>query len=116
VYLRASMINGCSYCLQMHSHDALGGGERIERLFQLGAWEESPAFTERERAALAWTDAVTLVHSGHVPDSVHERARAQFSEKELVDLTWAIVSINGWNRMSISFRGQPEIPWLTGHA
>jgi AhpD family alkylhydroperoxidase len=110
VKLRASWINGCSYCLQEHSHDALEGGERIERLFQLGAWSESPVFTPRERAALAWTDAVTLVHAGHVPEEVYERARSQFNEKELVDLTWAIVAINGWNRMSISFRGQPEIP------
>jgi AhpD family alkylhydroperoxidase len=110
VKLRASMINGCSYCLQEHSYDALEGGERVERLFQLGAWAESPVFTGRERAALGWTDAVTLVHNGHVPDEVYLQARSEFSEKELVDLTWAIVAINGWNRMSISFRGQPEIP------
>ena len=110
VNLRSSMLNGCAYCLQMHSHDAMEMGERPERLFQLGAWEESPVFSAREKAALAWTDAVTLVSSGHVPDAVFGRARAQFSEKELVDLTWAIVAINGWNRMSIAFRGQPEIP------
>jgi AhpD family alkylhydroperoxidase len=110
VRLRASMINGCAYCLQMHSHDALERGERIERLFQLGGWAESPVFSARERAALGWTDAVTLVHSSRVPEAVYEQARSQFSEKELVDLTWAIVTINGWNRMSISFRGQPEIP------
>lgn len=110
VNLRSSMLNGCAYCLQMHSRDAMEMGERPERLFQLGAWEESPVFSAREKAALAWTDAVTLVSSGHVPDAVFGRARAQFSEKELVDLTWAIVAINGWNRMSIAFRGQPEIP------
>jgi alkylhydroperoxidase family enzyme len=84
-------------------------GERPERLFQLGAWAESPVFSTRERAALAWTDAVACVGTGHVPREVFERARVQFSEKELVDLTWAIVAINGRNRMSIAFRGQPEI-------
>ncbi len=110
VYLRASMINGCVYCLQLHSSDALAGGERVERLFQLGGWAESPVFSSRERAALAWTDAVTRVSESHVPPALYEQARRHFSEKELVDLTWAIVSINGWNRMSISFRGQPEIP------
>jgi AhpD family alkylhydroperoxidase len=109
VNLRASMLNGCAYCLQMHSHDAIELGERIERLFQLGAWAESPVFSAREKAALAWTEAITLVSVDHVPDEVFERARAQFSEKELVNLTWAIVAINGWNRMSIAFRGQPEI-------
>jgi AhpD family alkylhydroperoxidase len=110
VKLRASMINGCSYCLQEHSLDALEGGEKVERLFQLEAWRESPVFTARERAALEWTDAVTLVHTSHVPEEIYLRARSEFSEKELVDLTWAIVAINGWNRMSITFRGQPEIP------
>jgi AhpD family alkylhydroperoxidase len=110
VKLRASMINGCSYCLQEHSLDALEGGEKVERLFQLEAWRESPVFTARERAALEWTDAVTLVHTSHVPEEIYLHARSEFSEKELVDLTWAIVAINGWNRMSITFRGQPEIP------
>jgi AhpD family alkylhydroperoxidase len=110
VKLRASWINGCAYCLQEHSSSALEKGERVERLFQVGAWAESPVFSARERAALAWTDAVTLVASSRVPDEVYQQARAAFSEKELVDLTWAIVAINGWNRMSISFRGQPEIP------
>jgi AhpD family alkylhydroperoxidase len=110
VKLRASSINGCAYCLQYHSSSALKKGERVERLFQVDAWMESPVFSARERAALAWTDAVTLVAIGHVPEEVYALARAQFSEKELVDLTWAIVAINGWNRMSISFRGQPEIP------
>ncbi len=109
VNLRASMLNGCAYCLQMHSHEAMELGERPERLFQLGAWGESPVFTAREKAALAWTDAVTHVSQDHVPDEVFTGARTQFSEKELVDLTWAIGAINGWNRMSIAFRGQPEI-------
>ena len=110
VRLRASGVNGCAYCLQMHSHDLLERGERVERLFQLGAWAESPVFTERERAALEWADAVTLVHTSRVPDELYERVRKQFTEKELVDLTWAIVGINGWNRVEIAFRGAPEIP------
>lgn len=110
VNLRVSMLNGCAYCLQMHSHDAMEIGERQERLFQLAAWAESPVFSLRERAALGWADAVTQVSSGHVPDAVYDRVRAEFSEKEVVDLTWAIVAINGWNRMSIAFRGQPEVP------
>ncbi len=110
VRLRASMVNGCAYCMQMHSHDALKSGERVERLFQLNVWPESPAFSARERAALAWTDAVTLVASSHTPNDVYANARREFSEKELVDLTWAIVAINGWNRMAISFRTPPSIP------
>jgi AhpD family alkylhydroperoxidase len=110
VRLRASMINGCSFCVQMHSHDALRGGEREERLFQLNTWTESPVFTSRERAALAWTDALTLISSTHAPDEVYSVARGEFSEKELVDLTWAIVAINGWNRMAIGFRTPPSIP------
>ncbi len=110
VRLRASGLNGCAYCLQMHSHDLLERGERIERLFQVGGWAESPVFSDRERAALEWTDAVTLVNVSRVPDELYERVRKQFTEKELVDLTWAIVGINGWNRVEISFRGTPEIP------
>lgn len=110
VLLRVSLVNGCSYCLQAHSQDALEHGERVERLFQLGAWEESPVFSARERAALAWADAVTQVRHRHVPEDVYARARTELSEKELVDLTWAVVSINSWNRLSIAFRGQPEIP------
>jgi len=110
VYLRASMVNGCAYCMQMHSQEALEGGERVERLFQLEAWRESPVFSVRERAALAWTDALTLIREGHVPDEVFDQARSQFSDKELVDLSWAVTYINGWNRMSIAFRGQPEVP------
>ena len=110
VELRASTLNGCAYCLQMHSRAALARGERVERLFQLAAWPESPVFSERERAALAWTEAVTEVRDGHVPDEVYARARAHFSEKELVDLTWAVAAINAWNRLSIAFRYPPEIP------
>jgi len=109
VQLRASLLNGCAYCLQRHSHEARARGERVERLFQLGAWPESPVFSEQERAALEWTDAVTNVQSGHVPEEVYQRARRQFTEKELVDLTWAIAAINAWNRLSIAFRYPPEI-------
>jgi AhpD family alkylhydroperoxidase len=104
VKMRASQINGCAYCLDMHSKDARAAGETEQRLYVLPAWEEAPFYTERERAALAWTEAVTLVADGHVPDEVFERARAQFSEEELVDLTLVIVTINGWNRLAISFR------------
>jgi alkylhydroperoxidase family enzyme len=88
----------------MHSKDARAAGETEQRLYVLSAWEEAPFYTDRERAALAWTEAVTLIADGHVPDEVFERARAEFSEEELVDLTLAIVAINGWNRLAVSFR------------
>ena len=104
VKMRASQINGCAYCLDMHSKDARAAGETEQRLYVLPAWEEAPFYSDRERAALAWTEAVTLVADGHVPDEVFERARSQFSEEELVDLTLAIVAINGWNRLAIAFR------------
>jgi AhpD family alkylhydroperoxidase len=104
VKMRASQINGCAYCLDMHSKDARAAGETEQRLYVLSAWEEAPFYTDRERAALAWTEAVTLIADGHVPDEVFERARAEFSEEELVDLTLAIVAINGWNRLAVSFR------------
>lgn len=107
VKLRASQINGCAYCIDMHSKDARSRGESEQRLYELDAWQETPFYTERERAALAWTEAVTLVASGHVPDAVYEQARQQFSERELVDLTLAIVAINSWNRLAISFRAVP---------
>ena len=108
VKIRASQINGCASCLAMHVRDARKAGESDERMHLLNAWDESPIYTARERAALAWTEAVTLVTDGHVPDEVFEIARAQFSEKELVDLTMAIIAINGWNRLAISFRRPPE--------
>jgi AhpD family alkylhydroperoxidase len=108
VKIRASQINGCASCLAMHVRDARKAGESDERMHLLNAWEESPIYTARERAALAWTEAVTLVTDGHVPDEVFEVARAQFSEKELVDLTMAIIAINGWNRLAIGFRRPPE--------
>ncbi len=106
VKVRASQLNGCAYCLDMHTKVARSRGESEQRLYTLDAWREAPFYTERERAALAWTEAVTLVAEGHVPDEVFEQARAQFSEKELVDLTLAVTAINGWNRLAIGFRAQ----------
>jgi AhpD family alkylhydroperoxidase len=107
VKLRASQINGCAYCLDMHSKDLRARGESEQRLYLLDAWRESPFYTERERAALAWTEAVTLLEHRQVPDEVYEQARRSFSEKELADLTLALVAINGWNRLNISFQTLP---------
>ena len=107
VKVRASQINGCAYCLDMHTKDARAAGEKEQRLYAVAAWREAPFFTERERAALAWAEAVTRVGKTHVPDDVYELARSQFSEKELVDLTMAVVAINGWNRLAIAFRSMP---------
>jgi AhpD family alkylhydroperoxidase len=107
VKLRASQINSCAYCIDMHTKDARAHGETEQRLYALSAWREAPFYTERERAALAWTEAVTKVFDEHVPDNVYELARKQFTEKELVDLTLAIIAINGWNRLAISFRTVP---------
>ena len=104
IKLRASQINGCAYCIDMHTKDARARGESEQRLYELVAWRETPFYTERERAALAWTEAVTLIAGSHVPDEVYEQARQQFSEQELVNLTLALVAINGWNRFAISFR------------
>jgi AhpD family alkylhydroperoxidase len=104
VRMRSSQINGCAYCLDMHSKDARAAGESEQRLYCLPAWRETPFYSERERAALAWTEAVTLVSVDQVPDEVFELARKQFSEEELAELTLAIVSINGWNRLCIAFR------------
>ena len=104
VKTRASQINGCASCLDMHTKDARAAGETEQRLYTLSAWAETPFFTERERAALAWTEAVTRVAESQVPDAVYAQARRHFSEKELVDLTLAIVAINGWNRVNIAFR------------
>lgn len=106
VKLRASQINGCAYCLDMHTKDARAAGETEQRLYLLSAWREAPFYTDRERAALEWTEAVTLVADTHVPDEVFERVRPHFSEAELVNLTMAIVTINGWNRLAISFRSE----------
>jgi AhpD family alkylhydroperoxidase len=107
VRFRASQINGCAYCLDMHSKDARAAGETEQRLYSLSAWRETPFYTEREQAALAWTESVTLVGQGHVPDEVYERALRSFPEKELVDLTMAVIAINGWNRLAIPFRSVP---------
>lgn len=104
VKMRASQINGCGFCLDMHSKDARAAGETEQRLYVLPAWREAPFYTERERAALEWTEAVTLIAQNEIPDEQFERVRAQFSDKELVDLTLAIAAINTWNRLSISFR------------
>ena len=106
VKMRTSQINGCAYCLDMHTKDALAAGETAQRLFLLDAWREAPFYSERERAALEWTEALTLVSEEHVPDSVYEAARAHFSEEELVNLSLAVVAINGWNRLMIGFRGE----------
>ncbi len=107
VKLRASQINGCAYCIDMHWKDARAMGESEQRLYGLDAWEESPYYSDRERAALAWTESVTRVGETHVPDSVYEKVRAQFSEKETVDLTWVLAAINAWNRIAISLRLPP---------
>jgi AhpD family alkylhydroperoxidase len=107
VKLRASQINGCAHCIDMHTKELRAGGESEQRLYLLNAWEESPFYSDRERAALAWTEALTLVTEGHVPDQVYQQARAQFSEEELANLTLAIVAINGANRLNIAFRTVP---------
>jgi AhpD family alkylhydroperoxidase len=107
VQMRASQINGCAYCLDMHSKDARAMGESEQRLYALNAWRETPFYTERERAALLWTEELTLISQGHAPDAVYEEVRRHFSEEELVNLTLAIVTINGWNRLCIGFRSEP---------
>ncbi|HTW95547.1 MAG TPA: carboxymuconolactone decarboxylase family protein [Tepidisphaeraceae bacterium] len=105
--MRASQINGCAYCLDMHWKDARAAGESEQRLYGLDAWEESPYYTERERAALLWTEAVTRVADAHVPDEVFEKVRPHFNDKELVDLTIVVAAINAWNRLAISMRMPP---------
>lgn len=107
VKLRASQINGCAHCIDMHTKELRADGQSEQRLYLLNAWEESPFYSDRERAALAWTEALTLVTEGHVPDQTYELARAQFSEPELANLTLAIVAINGANRLNIAFRTVP---------
>jgi len=104
---RASQINGCAYCIDMHTKDARALGETEQRLYALNAWRETPFFTERERAALDWTEAVTLIADTHAPDDEYQQVRTQFNEEELVNLTLAIASINAWNRLAISFRTEP---------
>ena len=107
VRLRASQVNGCAYCIDMHWKDLRALGETEQRLYSLDAWRECPWYSDRERAALAWTEAVTLVAATHVPDAVYAEARAALSEKELADLTLAVVAINGWNRLAIAARDEP---------
>ncbi len=107
VKTRASQINGCAFCLDMHTKDARAAGETEQRLYTLSAWRETPFFTGRERAALAWTEAVTRVSEDPVDDALYDEARQHFSEKELVDLTLAVIAINGWNRLAVPFRSPP---------
>jgi AhpD family alkylhydroperoxidase len=107
VKMRASQINGCAYCIDMHSKDARAAGETEQRLYSLDAWHEAPFYNDRERAALAWTEAVTNVTDGHVPDEVFAAVREQFSEADLLDLTLAVANINSWNRLSIALRAVP---------
>jgi len=105
--LRASQINGCAFCIDMHSIDARAAGETEQRLYALNAWHETPFFTGRERAGLAWIEAITLVAQTHVPDEVYEEALAHFSEKEIVDLTYVAMTINAWNRLAVATRALP---------
>lgn len=107
VKIRASQLNGCAYCLDMHTKDARARGETEQRIYTLSAWRETPFFSPRERAALAWTEALTNIQQGHAPDDVYEEARREFDEAELVKLTLAITQINAWNRIAIGFRVEP---------
>lgn len=104
VFMRASQLNGCAYCLDMHSKDARAAGETEQRLYTLDAWRETPFYSDRERAALAWTEVVTNIQQGHAPDAAYNEVRRFFNENEVVNLTLAIASINVWNRLAISFR------------
>ena len=105
--LRASQINGCAYCIDMHSIDARACGETEQRLYALDAWRETPFFDDRERAALAWVEAITLVAQTHVPDSVYDEVRKHFTEQQIVDLTYIAATINAWNRLAVSLRAMP---------
>ena len=107
VKMRASQMNGCAYCIDMHSKDARAAGDTEMRLYALNAWRETPFFTPRERAALAWTEALTLISQSHAPDELYQETRKEFSENELVDLTYAIATINSWNRLAIATRAVP---------
>jgi len=108
VKLRASQINGCAYCVDIHCADAKKAGESERRLHAVAVWREAPFFTEKERSALAWTEAVTLLSETHAPDEVYQEVVKHFDEKETVDLTMAIITINAWNRIAVSFRKMPE--------
>ena len=107
VKTRASQINGCAYCIDMHTKDARAAGETEQRLYALSAWQETSFYTPRERAALAWTEAITNIQQGHAPDELYDEVRKEFSEEELVRLTLVITQINAWNRISIAFRVEP---------
>jgi AhpD family alkylhydroperoxidase len=109
VRIRASQINGCAYCIDMHTKDARANDETEQRIYALNAWRETPFFSERERAALEWTEALTLISNNHIPDELFERVRGQFSETELTELCGAIIMINGWNRLAIPFRDVPGV-------
>jgi AhpD family alkylhydroperoxidase len=120
VKLRASQINGCAYCIDMHTKDARSAGESEQRLYGLNAWREAPFYTARERAALDWAEHVTLISQNHVPDAVYNHAKEHFSDRELVDLTLAVIAINSWNRLAISFHSlagsyQPNHPVAKKH-
>jgi AhpD family alkylhydroperoxidase len=115
VKTRASHVNGCAYCIDMHTKDARAGGETEQRLYALSAWRETPFFTSRERAALAWTEALTNIQQGHASDEVYEQTRTEFDESELVRLTLAIIYINAWNRIAIGFRAEPGSYQPTPH-
>lgn len=104
VKTRASQINGCAYCLDMHTKDARASGETEQRLYTLSAWRETPFFSDRERAALAWTEAITRISEHHIDDALYAELAEHFSEKEIVDLTLAVITINGWNRLAVPFR------------
>lgn len=116
VKMRASQINGCAYCLDMHSKDARAAGETEQRLYELNAWRECPFYSARERAALAWTESLTLVSETHIPDEAFEEVKKNFSEAEIVSLTIAIVAINGWNRIAIATRAVPGTYQPQAHA
>lgn len=119
IELRVSQLNGCAYCIDMHAKDLRAAGESEQRLYLLDAWREAPFYTERERAALAWAEAVTFVAEGHVADEVYAEARREFGEEELVDLTFAVTTINTWNRLNIAFRtpaGSYEVGQFAAHA
>jgi AhpD family alkylhydroperoxidase len=109
VKLRASQVNGCAYCIDMHWKDLRALGEPEHRLYALDAWRESPFYSDRERAALEWTEALTLIAATHAEDAIYDRVKPHFSEQELIDLTFAITTINAWNRLAIAFRSTPGV-------
>ena len=113
--LRASQMNGCAYCIDMHWKDARAAGETEQRLYGLDAWREAPYYTDKERAAFAWTEALTDVTNGHVPDAVYDLVRGQWSEREIIDLTLAVAQINAWNRIAISLRSEAGTYRPPGH-